>query len=305
MSVAWHFSCKGNRTHPAVRFLYVADFVRGCVGSAIGFADCHLGSICRRYREKAWVAMVSQPPANGFYSLPGRLTLLGTLYRLFNLVAMHFRFTRFNRWKETTTSRVVAAVLLLSMVLAISDCRNRSESRSSQVSDFRASRAPVVVALRPTAGINAAVIPMFKSSLGPISMEFRLLTSWWREWLWRRLKKKTLVSKPSCCQQKVVASCCDKGSSSATCSDQHEASASTEAQADDAPSIRFLSFRAYAKCRGMNWVWTLLNQSTVKVLDPCNEVDLEAPLIAWFQIKDDLLSSDSQAPDPPVPWFAV
>ncbi len=218
---------------------------------------------------------------------------------------MAFRSSRITALKGSTTSRVVAAVLLLTMVLAISGLpqpvRKQIKSGERFPCESCACGCSTAAYCWDQCCCHTDVQKLAWADKHGVQAPNFLVT---RVAL-AKTKNASLVSKPSCCQKKVIASCCDKGSSSATCSDQHEATESTETQADDAPSIRFLSFRAYAKCQGMNWVWTLLNQSTVKVLDPCSEVDLDAPLIAWFQIKDDLLSSDSEAPDPPVPWFAV
>ncbi len=209
---------------------------------------------------------------------------------------------RFTRWKETATSRVVAAVLLLTMVLAISGlpqpvrkaikpgerfpCESCACGCSSAAYCWDQCCCHTDVQKLAWADANGVQAPDFLVTRVALA----------------KAKAMELAAKPSCCRPKATASCCASGKQSSSCCDESAADEDGESVADTGTKVRFLSFRAYAKCRGMNWVWTLLNQVNVKVVDPCDAIDLEAPLIAWYRIDDDFARSLSLAPEPPVPW---
>lgn len=212
------------------------------------------------------------------------------------------RPTRFARWKETATSRVVAAALLLTIVLAISGlpqpvrkqikpgerfpCESCACGCSSAAYCWDQCCCHSDLQKLAWADANGVKAPDFLVTRVALA----------------KAEEIKLASKPACCRAKATTSCCASGKKASSCGDNQSVHDQPESAADDATEIRFLSFRAYAKCRGMNWVWTLLNQVNVKVVHPCDAIDCDPPLIAWQQMDDEVHRGLSLAPDPPVPW---
>ncbi len=222
---------------------------------------------------------------------------------------MSLRLLHFYRWKGTTTFRVVATVLLLTITLAISGVPQPVRKQLKPGERFPCETC--------ACGCSSAAFCWDQCCCH--SDEEKL--TWAHEqgvkppdFLVARVALGTKNSAKStaaasCCRLSTakpqVADCCQQSNSPDCASCVNASSCGSQDEEQVEQSIRLLSFRAYAKCRGMNWVWTLLNQVHQKHRDPVKDNQREAIVIAWFTINNDPASGLSLTPDPPVPWHVA
>lgn len=116
-----------------------------------------------------------------------------------------------------------------------------------------------------------------------------------------RVKKSTfmlasLLKSPakSCCS-------CGKVSLSSNC-DEQTTQADTKPITGTSPEkIRIICLDDAAKCRGLQWIWSIFASGTIEQAEPVQS-KMDAPFLFCLMISNDHAVSRSDTPDPPVPW---
>ncbi|WP_146601921.1 hypothetical protein [Novipirellula aureliae] len=100
----------------------------------------------------------------------------------------------------------------------------------------------------------------------------------------------------SCC-------CCSNSTGSATC-EASEAEETRLTSPESSSNLRIVLLEDSAKCRGIQWLWSVLSSTTVekpRQLTP----RLDPPFLFCVAICNDDADTRSDAPEPPVPWRAA
>jgi hypothetical protein len=127
------------------------------------------------------------------------------------------------------------------------------------------------------------------------------------DFLVARVKKATIdvasnkASSPKCCCS------CEKSAGSKACPIATATESKINESADPVGSVgsfRLVRMEDAARCRGVQWLWSVFSVATVEQPDPvCLHCD--APFLCCLAIVDDRADSRSDQPDPPVPWRAL